>query len=320
MTPAPAKLVRPAIRNVRNHIFDSALWDTFDVRPDDIIISTYPKCGTTWTQRIVGMLIFQSAAPFPVQDSSPWPDMRIFPPEMMELAKTQTHRRFLKSHLPYDALPVHEGVKFIHVARDGRDAAMSFHNHKMAMTPHVTQRVLELNAADPKFKDEIIPWPVTNDPAEHFRQWVDGPEDEQGDIGAGFFHIENSFWKARHEPNVLLVHYQDMKTDREGEMRRIADFLDIDIPESLWPELVEAAGFDAMKKKADELLPNAGMIFEGGGNTFLHKGTNGRWEGVVDPEDLARYEAKVAAQFSPALAEWVAKGRLATVDPRLAPD
>lgn len=309
--PTTARLIRPATREVRNRAFDSRFWDGFPVRSDDIVISTYPKCGTTWTQRIVGMLVFGSAEPFAVQDSSPWPDFRMPPPgAMLGLAESQSHRRFLKSHLPFDALPYYEGVKYIHVARDGRDAAMSFFNHKSHYTAESIARFAELSNEDPKFGDgdsyEFSP----QDPVAHFTQWVDGPEDHQGDPGAGYFEMEKSFWEARDEPNVLLVHFNDLKADREGEMRRIADFLDIDIPESLWPELVEAAGFDAMKKTSSALMPGAGNVWKGGGNTFINKGTNKRWEGVVREEDLARYDAKVAAEFSPSLAAWCEHGRL----------
>ena len=116
------ELIRAATRPVRSRIFDSAGWDEFQLRGDDIVISTYPKCGTTWMQRIVGMLVFGSAEPFPVQDASPWPDFRLIPPEaILQLGAGQGHRRFLKSHLPFDALPFYQGVKYIHVARDGRD-------------------------------------------------------------------------------------------------------------------------------------------------------------------------------------------------------
>ena len=65
--------------------------------------------------------------------------------------------------------------------------------------------------------------------------------DGQGDEGASFFHVENSFWDAKDDPNVLLVHYADLKRDRAGEMRRIADFLGIATPEALWPSLVGAS-------------------------------------------------------------------------------
>ena len=68
------QLIRGPQIEARSRYFDSAGWNNYEPRSDDIIIATYPKCGTTWTQRIVGMLVFQSADPFPVQDLSPWPD------------------------------------------------------------------------------------------------------------------------------------------------------------------------------------------------------------------------------------------------------
>lgn len=319
MADGSPRLLQAATRHVRSRIFDSAGWDEFLQRPDDIIISTYPKCGTTWMQRIVGMMIFQSAAPFAVQDSSPWPDFLFIPREATAaMAAAQTHRRFVKSHLPYDAIPVHEGVKFIHVARDGRDAAMSFFNHKLNYTPETLAHMDQLSLQHPKFGDRNPPIPT--DPADHFRGWVAGYEDDLGDPGASFFHLEKSFWAARHEPGVLLVHYNDLKADREGEMRRIAGFLDIAVPDALWPQIVAAAGFDAMKSNADALMPKAGNIWKGGGKTFLHKGTNGRWRDVCAAEDLASYEAKVAREFTPALANWVANGRIVAGDPRDASD
>ena len=132
--------------------------------------------------------------------------------------------------------------------------------------------------------------------------------------------MENSFWAARHDPNVLLVHYNDMKADLEGEMRRIAKFLAVEIAEELWPELVEAAGFAAMKGAAEQLMPQAGGIWKGGGNTFINKGTNRRWEDICHPDDLDRYQAKVNAEFSPSLAAWCEHGRLLADDPRISPD
>ena len=45
-------------------------------------------------------------------------------------------------------------------------------------------------------------------------------------------------WARRDEPNVVLVHYDDLFADLEGEMRRLADRLGIAVPEERWPELV----------------------------------------------------------------------------------
>jgi aryl sulfotransferase len=303
-------LIRGPLCDVRSRVFDSARWAGYRPRPDDIIIATYPKCGTTWMQRIVSMLIFKSTEPKPVHEMSPWPDMRAMGPiePVLAAAEAQTHRRFFKAHMPYDALPVYEGVKFIHVARDGRDAAMSYHNHQSNFTDAMIERFTAISLADPKFGNPYRRPPA--DPADYFHFWVSAEEELIGDPLACFFNIEPSFWAAKDEPNVLLVHYNDLKADREGEMRRIARFLDIEVSEDLWSALVEAASFESMKRQEDALMPGANRLAKDGLRWFLNKGSNGRWRDVVRAEDLALYEAKVKARFSPDLARWIEKGRL----------
>jgi aryl sulfotransferase len=62
----------------RNVICDSARWDGFPFRDDDIVISTPPKCGTTWTQMICALLIFQtSELPRPLDQITPWLDQSL---------------------------------------------------------------------------------------------------------------------------------------------------------------------------------------------------------------------------------------------------
>ena len=230
------------------------------------------------------------------------------PGAMLELAESQTHRRFFKSHVPYDSLPVYEGVKIIHVARDGRDAAMSFYNHKLHYTDDIIDRMTQIALADPKFG---TPTERTEpDPARHFHEWVLGEADQMGDPACGFWHMEHSYWAARSERDVLLVHYADLKADLEREMRRIAEFLGIRIDEVLWPDLIHAATFESMKSKAAELMPTAADIWQGGGDTFLHKGVNGRWRDVYEAADLALYDAKVRVAFPGDLARWIEFGRL----------
>jgi aryl sulfotransferase len=303
-------LVKAPTRVVRSRVFDSTRWRHYKPRADDIIIATYSKCGTTWMQRIVGMLVFRSAAPFSIPDASPWFDMRAFGPieERIVAAENQEHRRFLKTHLPLDALPIYEGVKFIHVVRDGRDAAMSLHNHLSNFSSGMRQRLSEISRADPKFGDDYPP--VPENPADFFAAWIRGG-DGQGDEGASYFHIEPSFWEAREEQTMLLVHYNDLKSDLNGEMRRIAAYLDIEIPEAVWPELVEAATFESMKAQGAVLLPHAQQIWDGGASRFLNKGDNGRWRQVLHPDDLERYDRMMDERFPADLRQWIAQGRAA---------
>src|SRR3546814_1780983 len=92
-------------REFHNHHFDSTIWNDFRFRDDDIVIATYAKSGTTWVQQIVGQLIFEGCDDLPVVELSPWLDLRV-PPKEVKLPEVekQTHRRFLKTHLPVDAL------------------------------------------------------------------------------------------------------------------------------------------------------------------------------------------------------------------------
>ena len=61
-------------------------------------------------------------------------------------------------------------------------------------------------------------------------------------------HHLTTFWDARDSANVILVHYDDLKADLPGEMRRLAQRLDITVPESAWPSLVRAATFEDMRR------------------------------------------------------------------------
>ena len=122
------RLMRQPTREYRTPVADCHRWDEFKPREGDIVIATYAKCGTTWTQRIVDLLVFQSPEVRPFGDISPWLDATFFHPLKDDLAtlEAQTHRRYIKSHLPFDALPLWEGVKYIHVGRDGRDDNLSW--------------------------------------------------------------------------------------------------------------------------------------------------------------------------------------------------
>ena len=102
--------------------FDSTIWNNFPFRDDDIFIATYAKSGTTWIQQIVSQLLFNGQTGLNVEQMSPWMDFRLPPEEVkMALIAEQKHRRFLKTHLPLDALVYSPKAKYLYIARDGRD-------------------------------------------------------------------------------------------------------------------------------------------------------------------------------------------------------
>ena len=88
----------------------------------------------------------------------------------------------------------------------------------------------------------------------------------------------------------------------------VAEFLDIDVVESLWPGLVDQATFETMKNNAVELLPGIDGIFAGGAKSFINKGTNGRWRDVLSPEELKECDAAIARELSPDCAKWLELG------------
>jgi aryl sulfotransferase len=285
-----------------------------------VIVATAPKVGTTWTQRIVSLLIFQSPEPRSIMQTSPWLDCRFQIPidVAITMLEEQTHRRAVKSHLPFDALPLYDQVRYIHTARGGLDACSSYHNHYAGFKPEAYATFDRIG-----LDDETIGRPLPRPPADQrafFRFWIDSKSGSGSAQAKDFFDIERSFWCERGRENLLLVHYNDLKTDLSGEMRRIAAFLGIDTPAALWPRLVEAATFDAMKRDGAALLPEIGRALREGHDTLLNKGVNGRWRDALTEDDVRLYRECAAQALSPGLIRWLDQGRLQAGDPRLMPD
>jgi len=294
-------------RIYRHHHLDSTRWDAVRLRPGDIIVSTSAKAGTTWMQRIISLLIF-GTGPLPgfLNKVSPWIDCRYTDPldEVVARIEAQEHRRFLKTHLPVDALPFDETVRYVVVGRDSRDVFMSLWNHYRSYTEVMYASVA---AGDPPGE----PLPRCPDNLRWlWSQWLTRasfPWESDGWPFWSHHYHANAWWEFRHLENILLVHYNDLLADLEGEMRRVATHIGVDVPEESWPALVDAARFDAMKAAGAQLLGPMDR-FAGGPDAFLYKGTNGRWRAALTPADLGLYD-EVASRLDPGLRAWLEGGR-----------
>jgi aryl sulfotransferase len=283
---------------LRNHHFDSTIWNDFAFRDDDIIIATYGKSGTTWVQQIVGQLLFNGAEDVSVAEPSPWLDLRV-PPQDVKLSaiEAQSHRRVLKTHLPIDALVFSPSAKYVYIGRDGRDVIFSMYNHHA----NANERWYQALNDSPGRIGPPIPKPPS-DIRQYFREWLDG----DGYPFWPFFESVRSWWEVRDLPNVLMLHFARLKRDLPGEIRRIACFLEVPIDEARFPSIVEHCSFAYMKRNATKSTPLGGVFWDGGAETFIHKGTNGRWRDVLSAEECAAYDARSRAELGEACAAWLA--------------
>jgi len=311
MTSDPA---HPPQRRYRGFIADSARWERFAFRPDDVVISTPSKCGTTWMQTIVGMLLVDRVElGSPISTISPWLDMLTrSDDEVFGLLDAQTHRRFIKTHTPLDGVPRHDPVTYIAVARHPLDVALSDRDHSENQQ---TDRLIELRIAasgEPAADVHEVEDPP-DDPGDYLRWFIDNHEPS---VGSGPHGLEDycqqirTYWDERDAPNVHLFHYADMWADLDGEMRRVAAALGVPIDDSRWPGFVEAAGLSSMRSRAAATAPEAHLDAWVSPERFFRSGGTRDWASLLSPDDVAHFEERLRELAGDAAA-WALGGRVA---------
>jgi aryl sulfotransferase len=301
---------RPELRHTyQNHHLDSTRWNTFKPRKGDIVISTSYKAGTTLMQTIVGNLLYPNDnLPAPAQQLAPWLDMRMPPLEqVMAALEANTDRRCLKSHLALDGMPFFDEVQYVMVARDPRDVFMSLVNHYGEHTP----AFFDMANNTPGRVGDPFP-PYDGDIHKLWRNWITRgwfAWESDGWPYWSHLHHAKTWWEYRHLPNIRLVHYNDLRRDLDGEMRKLAGWLHIDVPVERWPHVVNACRFETVKANPEKVTgEGARTMWKDGGNTFIHKGTNGRWRDILTAEELALYDAAMKRTLPPDCAKWLEQG------------
>lgn len=239
------------------------LWDqiwNFQAKPDDLLVSTYPKAGTTWTQEIVDLIQNEGNVDHsqraPTHERFPFIEL-IIPPIIngLEQANNTPSPRTLKTHLPIELLPpsfLEKKCKIIYVARNGKDNMVSYYHF---------QRM-----------NRTLPHPGTWE--EYFETFM------AGKVCWGSWHDHvKGWWKAKDQHNILYLFYEDMKKNPKHEIQKLAKFIGKDLDDKTLDKIVYHTTFDVMKKNPMAnytSLPTD--IMNHSVSPFMRKGTTGDWK------------------------------------------
>lgn len=215
----------------------------------DIILNTYPKCGTTWTQYIMWEIMNQGVPP-PNTNQLMYKDMPFLEVTGIEALDNLKEPRMYKLHLPLRLTPWNPEAKYISVMRNPFDCCVSFYHHS---------NELELFPCRQKLRfDSFVKDFVTGDLT----------------FGSYFEHII-SFFEKRNEPNVLFFSYESAKQKPKETITMIAEFMGLEYKAQLEedPELMERilkySSFQYMKEHNDFKIASSLEAMEAMGDTYV---------------------------------------------------
>lgn len=245
--------------------FDSG--QRYAARPGDVFVATYPKCGTTWVQYIVYLLLHE-AKPLPAEGRL----TDVFPhlEEVgREVVAALPEPRLIKTHLPLERTPWHDEAKYLFVVRNPFDCAVSFFHHTRGFVRHYD------------FADGT--WDT------FFECFLAG----EVDFGDYFDHLL-SWWPRRDAPNVLLLTYERLASAPEEGIRRIAAFLGgraaaLAAEPALLERVVRQSSFEGMRADQDRWSSRRPADMP----AFVRKGVVGDWRAIFSPAQARRLAEKL---------------------------
>lgn len=291
---------------------DSDRWRRFEFRRGDVVITTPSKCGTSWMQTIVGMLLLDRVdLGAPISQLSPWLDMQIHTEhDVFDRLGRQGHRRFIKTHTPLDGVPRHASVTYIAVIRHPLDVALSDRDHDENMRTDVAVD-LRISASGELDPEVVLPERGPQDPGEYLRWFIDNANQP---IGSGPYGLADycqqvqTYWRDRASPNVHLFHYSDLWTSLDDEMRRVAAALGVGVDEDRWQAFVDAARLDSMRSRASVTAPEADHAIWHSSRAFFRVGGTRDWASLLSEDDVGHFHAHLR-ELSGDAADWILRGR-----------
>jgi hypothetical protein len=200
-----------------------AYWKAFRPHPTDVIISPYAKSGTTWLQQIVHTLRTRGDMEFDdISRVVPWLETAQALGIDLEAPQRGCPRAF-KSHLDWHTIP--KGARYLVSFRDPKDALVS--SYRFMEGWFFAPGSISIESWT---REEFIP----------------------REPGTGYWHHLASWWEQRHNSQVLLLCYEEMKRDLAGSVRTIANFLAIPLDGELEAITLRHASLDFMLRHKDK--------------------------------------------------------------------
>uniref|UniRef100_A0ACB8EVQ7 Uncharacterized protein n=1 Tax=Sphaerodactylus townsendi TaxID=933632 RepID=A0ACB8EVQ7_9SAUR len=252
------------------------LWSSianFEARPDDLVIATYPKAGTTWTQEIVDLTLargnMEKASHIPVHLRIPFLEICSVPPfpSGLDLLVDAPSPRVIKPtyHSSFSRKAFRKNCKIIYVARNAKDNLVSyFFFDRMNLT-----------------QPEPGPWDG------YVKKFMEG----EVAWGSWYDHVRR-YWDERQNHRILYLFYEDMKEDLAREIRRVKDFLEVDLSEDIVQKIAHHTTFQAMKANPMTNCENVpSTIFDKTKSSFMRKGEVGDWKNYFTVAQREAFDA-----------------------------
>ncbi|XP_039333935.1 sulfotransferase 1A1 isoform X2 [Saimiri boliviensis] len=235
--------------------------ENFRARPDDLLISTYPKSGTTWVSQILDMIYqngdLDKCHRAPIFMRVPFLEFKApGVPSGLETLKDTPAPRLIKTHLPLALVPqtlLDQKVKVVYVARNAKDVAVSYYHFYQMAKVH----------PDPGTWDSFL---------EKFMAGEATPASTE-------------------EPSAAQ--------NPKREIRKILEFVGRSLPEDTLDFIAQHTSFEEMKKNPMtnySTLPKEFM--DHSVSPFMRRGTAGDWKTTFTVAQNERFDADYAEKMA----------------------
>lgn len=224
----------------------------------DKLVVTYPKCGTTWTQQIIYLILNDG---IPVKNDKQF----IFDTFLEFTGEKSITKPIVKTHLPFHLMPYNENAKYLLVFRNPKDTCVSLYYHIKAVP------VFDLKMNFHQFFDE----------------WING-QIFYGD----YFQHNYDYWLHRMDDNIQYLIYERMKQNPREAVLKIAEFLGKEFvyklkenDELILNRVLEYSTIDYMKTDANN------------NEYIVRKGIIGDWKMHFNKEESDLVDRKIKQYF-----------------------